>query len=110
MSHSWMSSRRAIEEVLRAAPDDRRFHYPVRHGTMRVGLYAPRGFDAQTPHSQDELYIIAGGSGRFRRNRQWIDVAEGDVLFVPAGMEHHFADLSADFRVWVVFWGPDGGE
>lgn len=110
MSDPWRSSRRAIEGVLRTAPVEERFHYPVRHGTMRAGLYAPRGCDVQTPHSQDELYIIAGGSARFRRDRQWVDAAEGDVLFVPAGMDHQFADLSADFCVWVIFWGPDGGE
>jgi hypothetical protein len=32
------------------------------------------------------------------------------MLFVPAGVEHRFEDFSDDFAVWVVFWGPDGGE
>ena len=33
-----------------------------------------------------------------------------DVLFVAAGDRHRFEQLSPDFRTWVVFYGPDGGE
>ena len=34
----------------------------------------------------------------------------GDVLFVPAGMEHRFENFSDDFATWVVFYGKEGGE
>lgn len=34
----------------------------------------------------------------------------GDVLFVPAGVEHRFEDFSDDLAGWVVFYGPEGGE
>jgi mannose-6-phosphate isomerase-like protein (cupin superfamily) len=34
----------------------------------------------------------------------------GDVLFVPAGMPHRFEDFSDDLAVWVIFYGPKGGE
>ena len=42
----------------------------------------------------------------------WVLVAEtlAHLLFVPAGMEHRFEDLSEDFGTWVVFYGPAGGE
>ena len=33
------------------------------HGTMSVIVFAPRGRDYQTKHSQDELYIVIKGSG-----------------------------------------------
>jgi len=36
--------------------------------------------------------------------------APGDMLFVPAKMEHRFEDFSADFATWVLFYGPTGGE
>ena len=87
----------------------------IRHGTMSVSLFAPRGHDYQTPHAQDELYFIARGSatlvaraagGVQSRNA----CRPGDVLFVAAGEEHRFQDLSDDFASWVVFWGPNGGE
>ena len=34
----------------------------------------------------------------------------GDLLFVAAGTEHHFAEFTEDFTVWVIFYGPQGGE
>ncbi len=38
-----------------------------RHGTLTVKLYAPRGSDGQNPHTRDEIYVIATGTGRFQR-------------------------------------------
>lgn len=107
---TWQSSLSAIAAVLDAGPPDARFHYPIRHGTMRVGLYAPRGHDDQTPHSQDEIYIVAAGRGTFVKGAERVPFAAGDVLFVEAGIEHRFEHFSPDFATWVVFWGPEGGE
>lgn len=87
-----------------------RFAYPIRHGTMRAGLYAPRGDDTQTPHDQDELYIIASGRGMFELSGARIPFAPGDLLFVKAGEPHRFAEFTPDFATWVVFWGAQGGE
>ncbi len=84
--------------------------YPIRHGSMRVGVYAPRGRDEQTPHGQDELYIVIAGSGTFERGEERVPFAPGTVLFVPAGMAHRFTGFGDDFATWVVFWGPEGGE
>jgi quercetin dioxygenase-like cupin family protein len=36
--------------------------------------------------------------------------APGDVLFVPAGTIHRFEEFTDDFRTWVIFYGPPGGE
>ena len=38
------------------------------------------------------------------------DFAAGELLFVPAGVEHRFLDFSDDFVTWVLFYGPEGGE
>jgi uncharacterized protein YjlB len=34
----------------------------------------------------------------------------GNLLFVAAGIEHHIEDISEDFAMWRVFYGPPGGE
>jgi mannose-6-phosphate isomerase-like protein (cupin superfamily) len=34
----------------------------------------------------------------------------GDFLFAPAGSVHRFEYFSRDLTVWVIFYGPDGGE
>ena len=32
------------------------------------------------------------------------------VYVLPAGVEHRFEDFTDDFGMWVVFYGPEGGE
>lgn len=82
----------------------------MSHGTMQVKFYAPRGTDVQTPHTRDELYVVALGSGAFVNGDRRHPFEAGDILFVPAGVEHRFEDFTDDFATWVVFYGPEGGE
>lgn len=101
----------ALDEVRRGiAEGKQRSFYPMRHGTMRVGVYAPVGDDPQKPHDQDELYIIISGTGTFRKGDETRPFRPGDVIFVEAGVTHRFEDFSTGFETWVVFWGPKGGE
>jgi mannose-6-phosphate isomerase-like protein (cupin superfamily) len=81
-----------------------------RHGSLTVKLYAPRGNDPQKPHTRDEIYVIATGTGRFHRGSEEISFGPGDMLFVAAGEEHRFLEFSSDFATWVFFYGPEGGE
>lgn len=85
------------------------FSVLFERGDVSVELYAPRGSDTQSPHTRDEIYIVASGSGRFRRADQVCDFHAGDLLFVPARVEHRFESFSDDFRTWVIFFGPEGG-
>lgn len=80
------------------------------HGSMLVEYYAPRGVDRQQPHTRDELYIIATGTGTFLNGDVRHPFAPGDVIFVPAGVVHRFEAFSDDFATWVIFYGPEGGE
>ena len=82
----------------------------LTHGTLLVEYYAPRGTDTQKPHTRDELYVVISGTGWFVNGPERHEFAPGDVLFVPAGEVHRFEDFSDDFAVWVVFYGPEGGE
>lgn len=82
----------------------------MAHGTMTVEIFAPKSTDFQTPHEQDELYVIVSGSGEFTSDGQPYTFAPGDVFFVPAGVEHRFTRFTDDFVTWVIFYGPRGGE
>lgn len=106
---NWHSSLTAILKEI-PGKEGERFFYPIRNGSMRVGIYAPRGEDTQSPHEQDEIYIIHTGTGEFEKERQTISFAPGDVLFVKAKERHRFKNFSDDFQTWVIFWGPKGGE
>lgn len=88
-----------------AASGDERYGILLRHDTLEIGFYAPEGVDPQTPHDRDEVYVVHSGVGIFvlGDNEQPFDA--GDVLFVPAGVEHRFRDFNEDFGTWVVFTG-----
>ena len=81
-----------------------------KHGTLSVEMYAPEGHDAQTPHSRDEVYVVARGQGQFVNGEDQHSFSAGDFIFVPAGVVHRFENFSEDFAVWVLFYGPEGGE
>jgi mannose-6-phosphate isomerase-like protein (cupin superfamily) len=85
------------------------FSVLFERGDVSIELYAPRGSDKQSPHTRDELYIVASGSGTFRRADHVVEFNAGDLLFVPAHVDHRFESFSDDFRTWAIFFGPEGG-
>ncbi len=100
-----------IEEAKAAPiPEGARSALLMRHGSMKLRYYAPKGTDAQQPHEQDEIYVIASGSGTFVNGDDRVPFGPDDVLFVPATRVHRFENFSDDFATWVVFYGPRGGE
>lgn len=86
------------------------FQTLFNHGTLSVELYKPNMVDNQSPHTRDEIYVIASGSGQFSLSGEITLVNAGDFLFVPAKAAHHFFDFTTDFSTWVFFYGPEGGE
>jgi mannose-6-phosphate isomerase-like protein (cupin superfamily) len=87
-----------------------RFAAVFAHGSLEVEIYAPRGVDSQQPHTRDEVYVVVAGRGKFFCDGETRDFGPGELLFVPAGMEHRFIDFSDDLVTWVLFYGPEGGE
>ena len=81
-----------------------------RHGSLSIEIYKPHGVDRQQPHSRDELYVVIAGTGSFVIGEARRPFEPGEVLFVPAGVEHRFENFSDDFAAWVFFYGPEGGE
>ena len=55
----------AAVNTLRAA-GERAVTTAYVRGTMQLKLYAPRSVDDQQPHSQDEIYVVAGRFGHVR--------------------------------------------
>ena len=104
--------RRTLAQGMAAlpGPNGERSVAVFEHGTLQLKVYAPRGTDPQQPHTRDELYFVARGGGEFVSNGERIPFVAGDTLFVAAGHTHRFENFSADFVVWVVFYGAEGGE
>jgi mannose-6-phosphate isomerase-like protein (cupin superfamily) len=107
-----MSVRLSAADWLEKLPGAKgeRFVVAFEHGTLSVELYAPRGTDPQQPHTRDEAYVVVSGSGMFVHGERRDPFQPGDFLFVPAGEVHRFEDFTEDLAVWVLFYGPEGGE
>jgi mannose-6-phosphate isomerase-like protein (cupin superfamily) len=78
------------------------------HGSMSSILFAPRGKDYQTTHTQDEMYFVHRGQGVLLIEEERFPFVAGDALFVPANKVHRFVEFSEDFVTWAIFWGPAG--
>lgn len=91
-------------------PEDVTYNILFQRGTAELIVYAPKGVNNQEIHDRDEFYFIVSGSGKFFNGKEVIGVAPGDAIFVAAGVEHRFLDFTDDLSMWVLFWGPVGGE
>ena len=82
----------------------------LQRGTLDVALSMPRTPVYQTPHAQDEVYVIVRGRGVLFHDGKRDRFEPGDVLFVAAGTEHQLEDTTSDLAVWRLFYGARGGE
>ena len=82
----------------------------LRTADLSVGTYsiATGGVDRQSPHTEDEVYVVTGGRAIFVDDAGRTTVGPGDVLFVRAGVPHRFEDITTDLTVVVVFGPPEG--
>ena len=104
--HYWPVAPLAVREVqqrLRAAGGG----YEVVHESpgLEVGVYvlvAPEP-DRQTPHSEDEVYVVLDGRGVLEVEGERMALGEGDAAFVPARADHRFTDYVEGLSVLVVF-------
>lgn len=115
MNHSTNSKACAgltIADAVSRVPtaDGKRFATIFQHGTLLVEIYAPRGIDPQQPHTRDEIYFVATGSGEYVCGDTSTAFSATDLLFAAAGVEHRFENFTDDLVVWVLFYGPEGGE
>src|ERR1044072_8765706 len=78
---------------------------------LSVGTYRipAGGDDDQSPHTEDEIYVVTAGRARVVPPSGTADVGRGAVIFVPAGEEHRFVDVTEDLALLVVF-GPAYGS
>jgi len=72
---------------------------------LSVGTYSipAGGVDEQSPHTEDEVYVVAAGRARLESADGAVEVRPGSVLYVPAGESHRFVDVTADLALIVLF-------
>jgi mannose-6-phosphate isomerase-like protein (cupin superfamily) len=77
---------------------------------LSVGTYSipAGGRDDQTPHTEDEIYVVTAGRARMVADSGAGEVGAGDVIFVPAGEVHRFEDVTEDLAALAVFAPAEG--
>ncbi len=85
-----------------------RFDEHLRTADLSVGTYSlPAGsVDDQSPHGEDEIYVVTGGRAHFLDDAGRVPVGPGDTIVVAAGHEHRFVDIEEDLVLVVVFAPP----
>jgi mannose-6-phosphate isomerase-like protein (cupin superfamily) len=99
-----------FEELVRAqAAGEEPYLEFMRSESMSAGLYVldAGATDGQSPHAQDEIYVVVAGRSRFTAGMRTRDVSAGDVIYVPASVEHRFHDITRQLKLIVVFAPPE---
>lgn len=102
-----------LDELLAAhAEAGALYHEFLRESSLSAGLYIlPTGMpDPQQPHTEDEVYSIIGGSGQITVAAEERAVKAGSVVFVAAGVEHHFHTITEDLTILVFFAPPSRSQ
>lgn len=77
--------------------------------SLSMGVYQiPAGSDdreTHTPHDRDEIYVGISGKGQLTADGEEFDVEANAIVFVKAGVEHYFHDVTDDLTVLVFFSG-----
>jgi mannose-6-phosphate isomerase-like protein (cupin superfamily) len=79
----------------------------LRVPALSAGVYAlPAGQpDPQQPHNEDEVYYVVSGRSMIRVAEEDRQVQAGSAIYVAAGVEHRFHNITEDLQI-LVFFAP----
>jgi quercetin dioxygenase-like cupin family protein len=82
----------------------------LRVPALSVGLYVLEAgaLDGQSPHTEDEVYVVMSGRARITVGEEVRDVGPGSVVFVAAHVPHRFHDIVEALSIIVVFAPAEG--
>ena len=84
---------------------DRSYTRFLQVTALNAGIYTlpARSRDGQSPHGQDEVYYVLKGEAKMRSGDAEHAVRKGSVIYVKAGQEHRFTDITEDLELLVLF-------
>ena len=97
-----------VEELMKMVTGhDPRYHEFLRARTMSMGVYRlPAGSkDMQSPHAEDEVYVVLEGKATLKVDDEEKEGKQGSIRFVRANTQHSFFDITEDLTV-LAFFGP----
>jgi mannose-6-phosphate isomerase-like protein (cupin superfamily) len=95
--------------LVRQLASERPYLEFLRSEALSVGLYVldAGAVDGQSPHHEDEVYVVLAGQSRFTASEHERDVVAGDTIYVAAGVPHKFHDITERLELIVVFAPPE---
>ncbi len=71
--------------------------------TVLVQNYRPGGAHKEHAHGDaEQVFFVFRGRGQFMLDDRWFDVSEGDLIYVPRGV-NHAARNSSDGELTIIF-------
>jgi mannose-6-phosphate isomerase-like protein (cupin superfamily) len=83
----------------------RLYHEFISVPDLSGGVLEAGATDPQSPHAEDELYVVMSGRAKVRVGDEVRPIRDGSVIFVAANVEHKFHDIEERLVLMVMF-GP----
>lgn len=97
----------AIATVAEKSADFRQVLFTGDHTQLVIMTIPPGGEIGQEVHEDnDQILSFVSGVGRADVAGESRDVAQGDVVVVPAGTEHNFTNIGPNPLVLYTVYGP----
>jgi mannose-6-phosphate isomerase-like protein (cupin superfamily) len=101
----WFHLEAVVEDSKRSAQGWQEF---LRVDAMSMGVYRLRRgqTDGQVPHTEDEVYYVVSGRGKFRAGAEERSATPGAIFYVERLEDHRFLNIEEDLTV-LVFFAPE---
>jgi mannose-6-phosphate isomerase-like protein (cupin superfamily) len=98
-----------IKKAARANADFRRVIATGPHSQLVAMSIPPKEDIGSEVHAgTDQMLFIVGGAGKAVVNNEAVEVAENDVVFVPAGSRHNLINTGQeDLRLFTIYAPPE---
>lgn len=96
-----------IATVAEKSRDFRRVLWTGEHSQLVIMTIPPGGEIGQEVHEDvDQILTFVSGTGEARVNGEKREVAQGDLVAVPAGTKHNFVNTGPNPLVLYTVYGP----
>ncbi|GIE95750.1 cupin domain-containing protein [Paractinoplanes rishiriensis] len=95
-----------IATVAEKNPDFRRVLWTGKHTQLVVMTIPPDGEIGEEVHEVDQILTFVSGVGKAIVSGETRNVAQGDLVVVPAGRKHNFLNTGPNPLVLYTVYGP----
>ena len=95
-----------IATVAEKSPDFRRVLWTGKHTQLVIMTIPPDGEIGEEIHEVDQILTFVSGTGKAIVGGQTRNVAQGDLVVVPAGKKHNFLNAGPNPLVLYTVYGP----